>query len=129
MDKTDLNLISKRMSLKVPICLEFLARQFQIDNFSIIRSGAMNAKLSLWTVHVRFLPVKALIRVAIDLASLKSSSLQIIGFFAKPQFYKKIVRRSGEKWSTEDVKWLKVSFNSKWQFISRTNLVLLLLSN
>ena len=47
MDKTDLNLISKRMSLKVPICLEFLARQFRIDNFSIIRSGAMNAKLSL----------------------------------------------------------------------------------
>ena len=47
MDKTDLNLISKRMSLKVPICLEFLARQFRIDNFSIIWSGAMNAKLSL----------------------------------------------------------------------------------
>ena len=47
MDKTDLNLISKRMSLKVPICLEFLVRQFRIDNFSIIRSGAMNAKLSL----------------------------------------------------------------------------------
>ena len=47
MDKTDLNLMSKRMSLKVPICLQFLAHHVRIDNFSIISSGAMNAKLSL----------------------------------------------------------------------------------
>ena len=40
----------------------------------------MNAKLSLWTAIVQFLPVKALVCVYIDLASPKSPSLQAISF-------------------------------------------------
>ena len=37
------------------------------DNSSIISSGAMNAKLPLWTAVVRFLPLKALVCVYINI--------------------------------------------------------------
>ena len=76
-DKTDLGLILQRMSLKLPICHQSLARQFHAPR-------VMNAKLYLWTAVARFLPVKALVCVYIDLASPKSPSLQTIDICQTP---------------------------------------------
>ena len=77
MDKTDLGLILQRMSLKLPIYHQSLARQFHAPR-------VMNAKFYLRTAVVRFLPVKALVCVYIDLASPKSPSLQTIEFCQTP---------------------------------------------
>ena len=76
MDKTDLVLIFKECDETAQPHIPADA----INNSSIISSGTMNAKLSLWTAVLQFLLSKALFYVYTDLASPKSPSLQLIGF-------------------------------------------------